>query len=216
MFPQSFQIIDISQPVSSKTTCFPGDVPFTRELTLSFEQSQVVNLTAITMSPHVGTHADAPSHIKGDIADETANIGAVPLAPYVGTAVVVDLSPMPTGAITADLLKTRVRAGDERVLVKTQTTINFEKWEGDYPYLSIDAVDYLKSCGIKLIGLDVPSVDHVNSKNLEAHHALNTAGLYWLENLNLTSTIEGRFFLVALPLKLTEAEASPVRAILLT
>jgi arylformamidase len=70
--------------------------------------------------------------------------------------------------------------------------------------------------GVRMIGIDTPSVDHIESKNLETHHQLLERDMLWLENLDLTQVSEGEYFLVALPLKFMELEASPVRAILLT
>ncbi len=75
---------------------------------------------------------------------------------------------------------------------------------------------HLSALGVGLVGIDTPSVDHVRSKGLSAHHALLDAGMSWLENLDLTQVEAGEYFLIALPLKLTELEASPVRAVLLT
>src|SRR5437870_8671639 len=85
----NYQIIDISQPVNSKTACFPGDVPFKREITVSYDDSKLLNLTAMTLSPHVGTHADAPSHIGGNMANGATNAGAMNLDAYLGPVAVI-------------------------------------------------------------------------------------------------------------------------------
>ena len=250
MFPTEFEIIDISQPVNSRTACFPGDVPFSKSLTVSYKESRLINLTCITLSPHVGTHAESSSHIQGDIEETDTNIGAAPLAPYVGRAIVLDFSPMKNGAVTAQMIKERLRAmsdavgtvsaagtlgevgtvsaagsagtpganGPElppRVLLKTQRSINYESWAGDYPYIGIDAADYLHSQGVQLVGIDTPSVDQVSAKELNTHHVLNNHGMFWLENLDLTTAQPGYYLLVAAPLRFTEVEASPVRALLL-
>ena len=69
--------------------------------------------------------------------------------------------------------------------------------------------------GFVLVGLDTPSVDHIRSKELATHNVLDRHGLVWLENLDLRAVEEGEYFLVALPLKFMDLEASPVRAVLL-
>lgn len=208
--------------MNSRTACFPGDVPFSKNLTLSYAQSKLINLTAITLSPHVGTHADAPSHIKGDITETHTNIGAAALEPYVGAALVLDFSPMTSGAVTAEMISEQMSnhlSGSdrlpERVLLKTQRSIDYENWAGDYPYIGTDAVIFLSEYGVRLVGIDTPSVDQVESKSLQTHHALDELGFFWLENLDLTKAQGGFYFLVAAPLRLEEAEASPLRALLL-
>jgi arylformamidase len=221
LFPSNFEIIDISQPVNSRTACFPGDVPFSRDVIVNYNESKIINLSTMTTSPHVGTHADAVSHIKGSMEDTAGNIGAAPLQPYIGHCLVVDVSPMSAGAITAESLRPYIgRAmaldlGVQRVLIKTQEKIDYEKWQDDYPYLSVGAVKWLNSLGTVLVGLDTPSMDQVNSKTLSTHNALEERHMYWLENLDLTRVESGPYFLMAAPLKFMELEASPIRAVLL-
>jgi arylformamidase len=221
LFPSDFEIIDISQPVSSRTASFPGDVPFSKNVTIDHHESNVINLTSLTMSPHIGTHADAISHIKGSIEDTRTNIGAVSLAPYVGPCLVVDLSPMKTGVITAETLQPYIGtalAQDrsvKRVLVKTLETIDYEDWQPDYAYLAVGVVKWLNSLGTVMVGIDTPSVDQIDSKTMSTHHAFVEREMKWLENLDLTRVEAGAYFLVAAPLKFVELEASPVRAILL-
>ncbi len=218
------RIIDISQPVSEKSACFPGDTPFSRKVTLTYEDSRVINLTALTMSPHVGTHADAPVHIKGslsanspDTGDDTT-AGAMELSPFMGKVVVIDLAPTTAGIKAAQVeeqLKAAAAAGVQRVLFKTAQTINFEIFEDQYSFIETDCADLLGELGFVLVGLDTPSVDHIKSKDLATHHALDKHHLVWLENLDLTAVVAGEYFLVALPLKFMNLEATPVRAVLL-
>lgn len=212
-----YQIIDISQPVGSRTACFPGDTPFSREIAVSYAQSQVLNLTAIKMSPHVGTHADAPVHVYGDLEEGVGMAAALPLEYFLGAAAVIDLSPHDQ-AIRAEPVMRKLRQfarPPRRLLIKTARQIRYEVFEERYAYLSLELVEELADKGVMLVGIDTPSVDEISSKTLAAHHALLRARMHWLENLDLTGVEEGEYCLVALPLKLTEAEASPVRAVLL-
>jgi len=221
LFPSDFEIIDISQPVNSRTACFPGDVPFSKKLTVSHHESNIINLTAMTTSPHVGTHADAVSHIKGSIEEVATNIGAAPLEPYVGACLVVDVAPLTSGMITAEMLRPHIGEamasdiGVKRILIKTLEVIDYEKWQNNYAYLSVGAIKWLNSLGTILVGIDTPSVDQIDSKELSTHHSLDERHMYWLENLDLTRVESGPYFLVAAPLKFMELEASPLRAILL-
>jgi len=213
-------IIDISQPVTEKSACFPGDTPFSRTVTLSYADSQIINLTALTMSPHVGTHADAPVHIKGALEGEqkdATTAGGMSLAPFIGSVYVIDLAPT-TAGIAAAQVKAKLEAASKthkRVLFKTANQINFEKFEDQYSFIESDTAEILGQLGFVLVGLDTPSVDHIRSKDLSTHHALDKHGLVWLENLDLTAVSEGEYFLIALPLKFMDLEATPVRAVLL-
>lgn len=221
----AFDIIDISQPVSRTTACFPGDVPFSRDVTVTYDASQVINLCAFTMSPHVGTHADAPVHIHGDVnrpGPQTETIGQVSLSPFIGPAAIVDVSPW-EGPITwpqvAEALSL-YKSLPSRILFKTTQNIRYDVFEEQYASLSAELIQELAKLGVVLVGLDTPSVDAVDSKTLDTHHALLAAGMSWLENLDLTAVAVQKgqpqeTFLVALPLKLMELEASPVRAVLL-
>jgi arylformamidase len=217
MFKGKYKIIDISQPIDSATACFPGDVPFSKQVTVSYQQSQVINLTALTMSPHVGTHADSPVHIRGDMSEEWGMAAEMPLAPFIGPVHVIDVSPI-TGAIELAAIKDRLEAMrplEPRVLFRTGTEIPYDKWTGTYAHFTVELVEYLATRDCVLMGIDTPSVDHIDSKDLPVHNALLKAKISWLENLDLRHVSQGSYTLVALPLKFRELEASPVRAVLL-
>lgn len=210
------KIIDISQPVSSSSACFPGDTPFQKAITLTYKESGVVNLTSLTMSPHVGTHVDAPVHVCGDMSQTGGKVGDMPLEPFIGPVRVIDLAPF-TGGISAQQFKDKVQGTSPpaRVIFKTCHQIRYDVFEDDYAYLSVELIDALAALGVVLTGIDTPSVDHIDSKDLLTHHKLLEHKLVWLENLNLVDVKEGDYTLVALPLKFMELEASPVRAVLL-
>jgi arylformamidase len=212
---QDYELIDISIPISSKTACFPGDTPFSKETTVSLEKDGCFNLTKLTMSPHVGTHADAPVHVEGDLGTGKGTAGLMNLSAFIGPASVIDIAPF-GGEITVDLVREKLANKNlERVLFRTAKSLKHDVFEDQYAYLSVDLVRHLSSSGTKLIGLDTPSVDHINSKTLSAHRELIKTRMSWLENLDLTKVSEGNYFLVAPPLKFMELEASPVRAVLL-
>jgi arylformamidase len=225
-------IIDISQPITDASACFPGDTPFRSSVVLSWEASQVLNLTAFAMSPHVGTHADAPSHVRGHLEKNhqapgnPEMVGNLPLAPYLGPVWVVDVSPKIDAITLNDLasvlgpLETFDSPFPKRILFKTASTIRYEVFEPAYAYFSLELIEYLAGQGVELMGIDTPSVDPIDSKTLSGHHALLKHQMRWLENLDLTQVphqpvASQSYFLIALPLKMTQLEASPVRAVLL-
>ena len=164
------------------------------------------------MSPHLGTHTDAPSHISKKLSKENG-AGSLPLAPFIGPCMVVDLSPC-HGQITVEHFKKALKTRTilPRVLMRSSSFTSFAK---ECAYLSVDLIHFLHEHQVILVGIDTPSVDFLTSKSLEVHHALVAHHMLWLENLNLSSAAEEEYFLSALPIKLMELEAAPVRAVLL-
>lgn len=214
LLTRPFRIVDISQPIKSDTACFPGDTPFSREVTVSHQESNVINLTALKMSPHVGTHVDAPVHVRGTMDSERETAGSMSLDAFIGPVEVIDISPF-IGAIKPEHIEKHLKTGATRLLIRTSHQLRYHVFEDDYAYLSTELVEWLWKRGTRLIGLDSPSVDHTQSKTLCAHHNLLEKDIFWLENLDLTTAACGEYFLVAAPLKFMELEASPVRALLL-
>ncbi|MBP7353639.1 MAG: arylformamidase, partial [Comamonas sp.] len=167
------------------------------------------NVSAITLSPHVGAHADAPLHYD----PQGAAIGAVDLAPFLGRCRVVhaiDCGPLIewqhiAHAITPDL--------PARVLVRTYQQAP-TTWDGALAAYAPETVQRLADLSVQLIGIDTASIDPASSKTLDSHQVIRQRNLRVLENLVLDAVPEGDYELIALPLKLTEADASPVRAVL--
>lgn len=214
LFAKPYRIVDISQPVKSDTACFPGDTPFSRTVTVSHQESNVINLTALTMSPHVGTHVDAPVHVRGSMSGGLEMVGQMPLESFIGPVEIIDISPF-TGAIEPEHIDRLLKTKCSRILIKTSKNLRYDVFEESYAYLSTRLVDWLHDRGTCLVGLDSPSVDDTQSKTLCAHHQLLDRDIVWLENLDLTRAQSKEYFLVAAPLKFMELEASPVRALLI-
>ncbi|MDX2107420.1 MAG: cyclase family protein [Candidatus Melainabacteria bacterium] len=215
----NYDIIDISLPVDSKTAAFPGDIQFSRNVTLTYADSNVINLSSFTMSPHVGTHADSPIHIYGDMDKGEGMASQLPLGAYMGQAQVIDLADC-FEPITSKHISSLVSSLDRsklapRLLFRTRHQIRYDVFEDNYASFTPDLIEELQKHQVKLVGIDTPSVDPSDSKGLETHHALHKCKMSWLENLDLTHAKAGFYTLIALPLKFSELEASPVRAILL-
>ncbi|MBV8249339.1 MAG: arylformamidase [Comamonas sp.] len=203
------QIWDISPAIHPQAPVFPGDTPYSQQWCATIGPGCPVNVSAITLSPHVGAHADAPLHY--DAAG--ASIGAVDLQAFLGPCRVIhaiDCGPLIEWqhiehAITADL--------PERVLVRTYGKAP-TAWDPDLSAYAPETVARLADLGVKLIGIDTASIDPASSKTLDSHMVIRQRDLRVLENLVLDEVAEGDYELIALPLKLTEADASPVRAVL--
>ena len=197
-------LIDISRRVSPKSAVFPGDVPF--EIVQTDIGSCVVGRIATTL--HIGTHADAPNHfVRG-----AAGIGEVALEKYFGPCRVVER--LGDGPITPeDVAKWGVQRG-MRYLVRTRKVVDPDVFPDAFAHLTPDAAHAIAAAGAELFGIDTSSVDHKDSKTLDAHKALLAGGVAILENLDLTAVPAGDYDLIALPLRIVGGDSSPVRAIL--
>lgn len=204
------KLIDITHPLGASTAEWPGDTPFTLEPTARISQGDAVNLSKVTLSPHNGTHADAPFHYD----QQGAFMADLPLERYVGRCRLIALEGR-RSVSEADLRAVDLD-GVERVLIRTGSCPDLSRFNPDLTYLEPEAVRYLASVGVGLIGTDAHSVDPSESKELPAHRACAQAGILIIENLRLTDVEPGEYELIALPLKLERADGSPIRAVLRT
>ena len=202
------RIIDITIPMGEGLAAWPGDAPFQLRRNSLISQGATVNLSEVSLSLHTGTHADAPWHY----CDCGAPMDAVPLDVYMGEAVVVDVRGMQS--ITPDAVAPDRLRGCSRVLFRTDTWTDHTVFPREIPTLAPEMAGYLAGMGVRLVGLDVPSVDDLESKDLPVHHALGRCGIYVLESMRLEGVAEGVYELIALPLAIAGADGSPVRAVL--
>jgi arylformamidase len=199
---------DISPPVSALSPVFPGDTAYAQQWAARIAPDCPVNVSAITLSPHIGAHADAPLHYD----EHGAAIGAVDLEPYLGRCRVIHAigcGPLVEWAH----IEHAVAQLPQRVLVRTYAR-QPEGWDPDLAAFAAQTVERLADLGVILIGIDTASIDPAESKALPSHQVIRRRGLRVLENLVLDDVPEGDYELIALPLKLISADASPVRAVL--
>jgi arylformamidase len=203
-------LYDISRPIRRGLPVWPGDVPFELDWNQRLEEGDAVNLSAIRMSVHAGTHADAPYHFQ----EGGSRIAEVDLDAYLGRARVAALEEGAT-TITAEWVE-RVLAGEpvERLLIRTGSWRDPDSFPEDFTHFEPEAARRIAGAGVRLVGTDAPSVDPLDSKDLPAHHALGGGGVLILESLLLDGVPEGEYDLVALPLRLEEGDGSPIRAVL--
>ena len=203
------RIWDISPPVAPGSPVFPGDTPYSQEWTAQLAPGCPVNVSRITLSPHVGAHADAPLHYD----NEGATIGHVDLAPYLGPCRVIHA--IGCGPLVEwRHVEHALRDLPPRVLVRTYERMPIDRWDEHLAAYAPDAIERLAARGVKLVGIDTASVDPAASKTLDSHQVIRRLDLRVLENLVLDEVPEGDYELIALPLKLMTADASPVRAVL--
>jgi arylformamidase len=201
-------LYDISRTIAPSTAVWEGDTPYSAAQALDMADGASVNLTTWQLSPHTATHADATFHFQpnGSYPD------AFPLEKFIGEAVVVTVQREQGGILPADVPLT---APAPRVLLRTWVSdLPDSDFAQDFPYATLELVDWLADQGAVLLGVDMPSVDDVSSKTLPCHNRLHQRGMVHLENVLLRDVPDGVYELIALPLKVTQTCASPVRAIL--
>jgi len=201
---------DISPPIHADSPVFPGDARYVQAWNARIGPGCPVNVATLTLSPHTGAHADAPLHYD----DAGAAIGAVALEPYLGRCRVIHAIGRGTLVEWAHL-EHALADLPSRVLVRTYAR-QPAGWDPDLPAFAPQTVERLADLGVMLIGIDTASIDPAASKDLPSHQVIRRRGLRVLENLVLDEVPEGDYELIALPLKLMSADASPVRAVLRT
>jgi arylformamidase len=205
-----YEIIDISPALSPKTAVFPGDTPLSRSIELDFKKNDNLLLSSINLSVHLGAHTDAPNHYHKD----GKAMHEVDPHLYIGSCQVITVS-LPKGArILPEHIK-NASILSKRVLFKTGSFPDPNLWNGDFNSLSPELADYLSRKGVILVGIDTPSIDPSDSKALETHNAVYRNKMAVLEGIVLDQVADGLYTLIALPLKIVDGDASPVRAILL-
>jgi arylformamidase len=199
---------DISPPVHEGSPVFPGDAAFTLRWSWTLGADCPVNVSTLTLSPHTGAHADAPLHYDA----QGAAVGVLELTPYLGPCRVIHAI---GGGPLVGWAQLAHAAADlpPRVLLRTYARSPVG-WDAQLAAYAPETIERLADAGVRLIGIDTASIDPADSKSLPSHQVIRRRGLRVLENLWLDEVPEGDYELIALPLKLATADASPVRAVL--
>ncbi|MDA7977886.1 MAG: cyclase family protein [Pirellulales bacterium] len=202
------RIYDITPPITPQLKVWPGDTPPERQVRLDMAQGDNITLSTLRTTVHAGAHADAPSHYGVD----AASIENCPLETYLGPCQVVRIEAPRKTRITPQMIEDEIHA--PRVLLSTGTFPNSEELSTDFAAISPELVNSFADAGVVLIGIDTPSVDLFDSKELPAHKAFLARGILILEGLRLADVPPGTYELIALPLPLVGFDGSPVRAVL--
>jgi arylformamidase len=205
------EMFDISPLISPSTPVFPGDVAFSRQVSMNIEKGDTITLSSMISTMHIGAHVDAPNHYhKGGQGIDQRNLNY-----YIGKAQVIDLSEEPNishlifwKSIAAEKIQAR------RVLFKTKSFCHKGPWSSDFVSLAAETLSHLADLGVITVGIDTPSIDPATSKTLEAHKMIFEKDMAIIEGINLDFVEPGIYNLIALPLNLENADASPVRAVL--
>jgi arylformamidase len=207
------KIFDISRPLFNGLAPWPGDTAFRFDLKWKMAEGATVNVGAATMGVHNGSHADAPFHFE----EGAATIDRIPLETYLGEAVVVDLTNSFANGETREITIADIGAAADsapRLLLKTGVWTDPKIFPETIPVIARDVPKWLQERKVKLLGLDLPSVDPIDAKVLVNHHSLAAANIAIVESLDLSEVEAGVYHFSALPLRIDGGDAAPVRAIL--
>jgi arylformamidase len=202
--------LDISRPLSQRTPAWPGDPPVHIEMVMGGDGSMPV-VRRLTLSSHTGTHVDPPAHFIAD----GLTVDQLPLELLVGPAWLTHLSG--PGPISAGVLETAgVPDGVTRLLIRTRNSdAPADRTDFDREFVALDheAAHWLVNRGIRLVGIDGPSIaawDHI----FPAHLALLEAGIVVVEGLYLRDAAPGAHELICLPLAIAGGDGAPARVVL--
>lgn len=193
---------DITRELSEKTIVYPGDP----EIEINTLDYQGCRVSEVKFSTHSGTHIDAPSHYL----KSAMTVDKIPPEVLTGETRVIDLTSV-EGSIGRYDLKGKL-LGSKRILIKTAFS-GKKSFEENYPHITVEAADYLKSLGIFLLGIDSPSVESFSGDG-SVHKILLENNTVIIELLDLSLVNEGLYKIYALPLRLKGLDGSPARVIL--
>lgn len=200
-------LIDISPPLDAALAVWPGDTPLSREVLLDIARGDNITLSTLRATVHLGAHADAPLHYGAGRA-----VHEQPLEHYCGPCQVISVGAAPRSRVTPPMLRTEIH--ERRVLIRTGTFPHPSSWNADFAALSPELVDYLHAERVITVGIDTPSVDLFDDRELLAHQRFFQHDMAILEGLVLSDVPDGIYELFAFPLRLVGFDASPVRAVL--
>lgn len=203
---------DISPPIHDATPVWPGDTPVTLARVWKMEAGSPVNVGRVTLSPHTGAHADAPLHYDAN----GVPIGDVPLDAYLGPCRVIDCTAArgTPRVVEPELVAAYLADVPPRVLLRTYAHAPLHAWDSAFCTVAPRTIDLLAAHGVRLVGIDTPSLDPQASKTMEAHRRVHAHRMAILEGLVLDDVPPGDHELIALPLRFAMLDASPVRAVL--
>ena len=212
--------IDVTRELVPGHPNWPGDTPLSLTPTARIRDGASVNVMALHTSTHTGTHLDAPYHYD----DDGDRLAAVPLTDLMGPCLVLDVTRESAGApadgpvepheLSVALQRSGASQVPPRLFLKTGQRDVWSAFPETFRPLMPALVAAAAGAGVRLIGTDAPSVDAFRSTDLPTHAACAEHRVWIVEGLALAAVPEGRFELICLPLRLRDADASPVRVLL--
>ena len=206
------EVFDITLPLSGKTLHYPGDSTLVFKKESDIAQGDSLTASHVSMNCHIGTHVDAPAHFLGD--GET--LDELRLGRFHGSAIVYEI--LDCDVITRQDLPELKTSDRHHVFLKTKNSelLQLEEFSSSYCTVSTDVAEWLCTLQPLSVGFDYYSLDpYEGSNGFPSHTVFARAGIPVYVCLNLKDIPPGDYEFSGFPLRLLEAEASPVRAVLM-
>ncbi len=202
-------IYDISITISNDMITWPGDPEVEISKRCSIEQGAICNVTGIKMGAHTGTHIDAPNHF----IDDSYTTDHIKLEDLIGKCIVIESSA--ESVIGVNDVNKYDYSSCSKVLIKTKNSkrLTENSFNKEFISIGLDAVKYLIEQNVKLIGIDYLSIEAFSSDGV-IHKEILKHEIIILEGIDLSTIKLGVYELICLPLKLSNSDGAPVRAIL--
>jgi len=211
-FLENKTIYDISVTLGTESIDYPGDTSYSRNLIMNSTDS-FCNLSRLEMSCHSGTHLDVPFHFYND----GKTLDDFQVTDFIKRVHVIEI--MDREKITASEVDWSPILPGEGILFKTRNSrdglVTSGKFVSDFVYLSEEAAKKVNECKAALVGIDYISIEKYGVEQFHSHLEVLGQDVIVLEAINLVNIPEGKYTLMCLPLKLSGADASPVRAVLM-
>jgi arylformamidase len=202
--------IDVTRPVTAGMVHWPGDPDVAIDKVADMARGDVCNVTRMSLCVHAGTHMDAPAHFLRD----GAGMETVPLDVLMGPVRVIPIED-PVSIRRAELEKHHIQAGERVILRTSNISIPFNsEFRMDFVYIAEDAAKYLAEKKVSMVGVDYMSVGGFYQDMVETHVALLKAGIWIVENLDLTEVEPGDWEIICLPMKLVGSDGAPARVLM--
>ena len=209
------QVFDLTHEMNNDMPVFPGTPKPSFTVANTYEKDGFRE-TLIQMSTHTGTHMDPPKHLY----DDRTSMDQFPISQFIGKALVIDVRDLNEGeTITLERIKRYGDKAEEADFLLFNLGWD-KKWGtdeyfGDYPCLDEEALDYIIAGDYKGIGFDVIGLDPVKDTELVRHNKLfKNKDIINIENLkNLDKLGDELVNFCCFPLKLTDCDGSPIRAV---
>lgn len=205
------KLIDVSRPVFSEMTVWPGDESVLLERTSSIAQGSMANVSRVHMGVHTGTHIDAPLHY----IDVGKSVDKLNTSLFTGNVLVVDIGQ--EKIIQPELVEKLPIGNGEAVFFKTAfsgKTLS-EAFDTEYTGLSLEAAQFLIGKGVQVIGTDALSIENFYAKDFSVHRALLGNEILIVEGLNLRPVSPGKYQYICMPIFLQGADGAPARVMLI-
>ena len=204
-------MFDVTIPISDRLPVWPGDPPVS-VVAVGASGGMEPRISHIQLSSHAGTHVDPPAHfVRGGVT-----VDRLPLDLLIGPAWVIHV-PGRQRLTGADLAAASVPAGVERLLIRTDnsTRATASLFSGmDFAALAENAAPWLLQRGVRLVGIDGPSIEAAAATEAPVHLALLAAGVVIVEGLALYGVVPGLYQMICLPLLIEGGDGAPARVVL--